>query len=113
MSSIIVHLEVVMQAFRGLLSQDTVIMQVEGAMGLVARAHDHCVAFSAALEDPIAWVPLHLDDPICRPAALPLFVDRSAGLSHACTIQRHDLFLVDRVATPFFKMPSAESLELA
>ena len=56
MSSIIVHLEVVMQAFRGLLSQDAVTMQVEGAMSLVARAHEHCVAFSAALEDPIACI---------------------------------------------------------
>jgi hypothetical protein len=45
-----------MQAFRGLLSQDTVTSQVEGAMALVARAHEHCVAFSAALEDPIACI---------------------------------------------------------
>lgn len=56
MSSIIVHLEVVMQAFRGLLSQDTVTSQVEAAIALVARAHENCVAFSAALEDPIACI---------------------------------------------------------
>ena len=56
MSSITVHLEVVMQAFRGLLSQDVVTLQVEGALALVSRAHEHVVAFAAALEDPIACI---------------------------------------------------------
>ena len=56
MSSIIVHLEVVMQAFRGLLSQDVVTQQVEGALALVLRAHEHTVAFSAALSDPTACI---------------------------------------------------------
>ena len=44
-------------------------------------------------------------------AALPLFVDRPVGRSQACNFQRHDLFLVDRVATQLFKLPS-DSLTL-
>ncbi len=63
MSSIIVHLEVAMQAFRlsqrhicyrGLLSQDVVTQQVEGALLCVLRAHEHNVMFAAALADPTA-----------------------------------------------------------
>ena len=70
MSSLIVHLEVAMQAFRlsqrlicyrGLLSQDVVHQQVEGALALVSRAQEHTVAFSAALSDPTACIrPLRL-----------------------------------------------------
>ena len=63
MSSLIVHVEVAMQAlrlsqrhicYRDLLSQDVVTSQVERALAMVQRAHEHNVAFAAALADPTA-----------------------------------------------------------
>ncbi len=63
MSSFIVHLEGAMQAlrlsqrqicYRDLLSQDVVTSQVEGALAMVQRAHEHNVAFADALADPTA-----------------------------------------------------------
>ena len=65
MYSFIVHLEGAIQdqslsqlhiCCRDLLSQDVVTTQCEAAMDMVARAHDHNLAFAAAMADPTACI---------------------------------------------------------
>ena len=42
--------------YRDLLSQDVLINQVDASIALVAQAHDHNVAFAAAMADPTACI---------------------------------------------------------